>query len=324
MADCSNCKKGVILYSGAIGDCLLTLPLAHYIKQQCRLDILDYIGPTGYLEFYPHRTCIDRVRSIETVPLHHLFEDPKTFMQSEHPRLQAVFEGYEQVITLLGVDDPHFEKNLLFTLHSTHSAELTAIPAKPTADSTRHVSEYYIDYFKQDNLLTETVSLPETYITPLSNDHHAGADLITEAKLNPDQNLLLIHPGSGSLEKCWHLENFMQIASDLRNHNTQAVFLLGPAAQERFPAPDLSRLRHHFITLENMSLTQIMQTLTQTDIFLGNDSGIAHLSAMMGKKTITLFGSSNSQLYHPLGPAVKVLSPDLDSFSAPNPTAAPG
>jgi ADP-heptose:LPS heptosyltransferase len=321
MTDCSPCKKGVILYSGAIGDCLLTLPLAHYIKQACDLALLDYISPTGYTQFYPQRTCVDRVRSIETLPLHHLFADSKTFMQDDHHRLQHIFDGYEQVISLIGHNDPNFEKNLLFTLHSTHSAELTIIPAKPNTDYNKHIADFYIDFFKQDNQLERNVPMPAKFIIPLSGDTPAGLDLIEQARLNSNKEIVLIAPGSGSLEKCWHLDNFIQVAEHLKQNQIQTAFLLGPAEHERFAAADLNRLRNNDTVIENLNLTQILQILTQTDIFLGNDSGIAHLSAMMGKKTVALFGPSNHHLYQPLGSCVKVLRPDAGSFSAPDPAS---
>lgn len=293
-------KAGVILHSGAIGDCLLTLPLASRVKKTYSLDRLDFIGPAEYLGFYPGRTCIDTVQSIETVGLHRLFDEVSSFERTDNDRLLRVFAGYEQIVSFLGFGHRSFEQNFLFTVHCTHSADVTLIPAKPSLESAMHVSDYYLDFFRQAQQLDEMPEPDEVPIVPYAEDYHAGRDILEENAVNSDQTIVVIQPGSGSREKCWHWENFIRTASDFKVTGLQPVFLLGPAEQERFSKAVLQTIRQ-FPTLENLSLTQVLQVLTQTDLFLGNDSGIGHLAAGMGKKTLILFGPSNPVQYAPRG-----------------------
>lgn len=299
-----NCQKsfkdGVILHSGAIGDCLLTLPLAAFMKKVCQLHRLDFIGPAEYIEFYPERTCINAVASMEGLDLHRLFEEPNTFELSNNDRLSNAFSRYEQIVSFLGFEHPAFEKNLLFTVHSTHSAEVVLIPSKPQANSVTPVCDYYLDFFKRDQQIEDPFEPDLTTISPLPDDYSAGSDRLDRAGIDPDQTVIVIHPGSGSRGKCWHWEHFIQTAADLRSNGIQPVFLLGPAEQERFEPEALAAI-HQFCVLENLPLTQVLQVLTQADAFLGNDSGIGHLAAGMGKKTLVLFGPSNPKQYAPRG-----------------------
>ena len=121
-------RKGLILHPGAIGDCLLALPAASFMKEVLGLDEVDWIGHTEYVSFYPGRSRVDRIRSLETAALHRLFEDAKSFDLAEKDPLFSVFGGYEQVVSFLGGSDPHFEQNLIYTVHCCQSANVLVLP----------------------------------------------------------------------------------------------------------------------------------------------------------------------------------------------------
>lgn len=317
----SQQKNGVVLHTGAIGDCLLTLPLAAFVKNIYGLDHLDFIGNTDYTGFYPDRTCIDRVCSAESIPLHRLFSEPSEFFLDDKDRLSDAFSGYEQVISFLGFGHPHFETNLLFTVHCTHSAEVTVIPSQVPEHYSGHITDFYLQCFQQENQLQELTVPKDRMVAALPSDYSAGMEIAEQTGLNPDAPLAIIQPGSGSTDKCWHIDNFLQVASALKKEGVQVLFLTGPAEAERFSDESLIKIRSQGAGLEGVSLTQVLQVLTQADIFLGNDSGIGHLAAGMGKKTIVLFGPSNDIHYRPLGPAVTVLKPNFNRFTAPDETA---
>lgn len=315
----SSSKTGVLLHTGAIGDCLLTLPLAAFIKEAYGLSRLEFIGPQEYIEFYPARTCIDAVISSEAIDLFRLFEDSRSFESSDHDRLLKTFARYEQVVSFLGHDHPAFERNLLFTVHSTHSADVTLIPAKPPTESTTHVSNFYLDVFRREQLLENDVEPDFTTVCPLAGDDTAGRDLLEQAGIDPDQTIVLIQPGSGSLQKCWHWENFIQTANELKANGLRPVFLLGPAEQQRF-SDKVKQAIGLFDNLENLSLTQVVQVLTQAAMVLANDSGIAHLAAGMGKRTLVLFGPTNPAQFAPRGEKVVIERIREEDFHCPVPT----
>jgi ADP-heptose:LPS heptosyltransferase len=317
----SQQKNGVILHPGAIGDCVLTLPLAVSIKKTCGLDRLDFIGNTEYIGFYPDRTCIDRIISVESIPLHRFFGDSSDFFLDDKDRLADAFSGYEQVVSFLGFGHPHFEANLLFTVHCTHSADVTVLPAKMPDPYSGHITDFYLHCFQQENQLPEWVVPNAPVITAVPSDYPAGMDIVEKAVLNPDAPLVVIHPGSGSPGKCWHIDNFLPVSAALKKEGVQVLFLIGPAEAERFSNESLARIRSQEAVLEGLSLTQVLQVLTQADVFLGNDSGIGHLAGAMGKKTIVLFGPSNHIHYRPLGPSVAILTPPAQSFTDLDTTA---
>ncbi|MBC8378815.1 MAG: glycosyltransferase family 9 protein [Planctomycetes bacterium] len=310
-------RRGVVLHAGAIGDCLLTIPLASCLKETCSLDWLEFIGPAEYISFYPGRTCIDAIRPIEGIALHRLFETESDFVLEDNDPLLKLFNRYEQVVSLIGFGHPSFEKNLLFTVHCCRSAEVTLIDAKSPADAKLHVSNLYLNSFKQQQQSEQTVPPDTVSICPLPEDYQAGGDMLERSGIDPDRKIVLIHPGSGSRQKCWHWHNFLQTAFDLKANGLQPVFLLGPAELERFEDAAIQAIRQYHV-LENLSLTQVLQVLSQTDAFLGNDSGIGHMAAGMGKKTLILFGPSDPVQYAQQGQNVRIERLTAETFVQPD------
>ena len=67
-------QRGVILQPGALGDCILTLPLVKMMKEALCLGGVDIIGHSDYIGIFPGRSCVDGVRSLDSADLHKLFE----------------------------------------------------------------------------------------------------------------------------------------------------------------------------------------------------------------------------------------------------------
>jgi heptosyltransferase-3 len=124
-----------------------------------------------------------------------------------------------------------------------------------------------------------------------------------------------MHPGSGSPTKCWHMDNFLAVARELKLRGLQVLFLLGPAEQERFDDDTKRRIRRQGKVLQDLSLEEVLAVLTQAEAFVGNDSGISHLAGGLGRKTVVVFGPTDPAIYHPIGPQVKVFRDPTDGFT---------
>ncbi len=120
-----------------------------------------------------------------------------------------------------------------------------------------------------------------------------------------------IHPGSGSPRKCWPAHNFIAVIEHLIQRNIPVLLLAGPADVERVQDM-LKHLSPHLATgmlkvLENVPLIQVADCLQQCKGYLGNDSGITHLAAMLGVPTLALFGPTDPHVWQPPGPSVRVI-----------------
>jgi heptosyltransferase-3 len=311
-------QRGLILQPGAIGDCILTLPLAAFMKDWLQLGGIDVLGHTEYVGILPGRTCIDSIRCIDSIDLHRLFAKTKAFDLKDRDPLINAFADYAWIVTFLGGPNSDFEENLIFTANCSHSAEIITLSMKPPSDFAEHLTDFYIRQFiGQCGLSLQAcgVQTDEPLIRATKADMNRGKELLSEAGLDSRKELVVIQPGSGGQRKCWHLENFLAVGQELASEGIEVVFLLGPAEIERFSNVVIKKIRRIGSCLTDLSLTQVLELLSCTDWFVGNDSGITHLAAGLGVRTLAVFGPTSPTVYRPVGPTVTVFTSSTRTFA---------
>jgi ADP-heptose:LPS heptosyltransferase len=110
----------------------------------------------------------------------------------------------------------------------------------------------------------------------------------------------VIHAVAATPEKTWTPDGFRQVANHLqRDHGLEPVFIAGPGE-------DLSAF-HDFQTLVNPPLQQTKSLLMGAAVFIGNDSGPAHMAAAFAVPVVVLFGPSDEKVWAPWRTASEVL-----------------
>ena len=311
-------QRGLIIQPGAIGDCILTLPLATFMKETLGLGGVDMLGHAEYIEFLPGRTCINRITSIDSVDLHRLFAEKEAFEVADRDPLISTFAGYAWIVTFLGEPAGNFEHNLIYAANCSGSSEIVTLPMKAPKDFSRHLTDFYAQQFiAQAGLSLEATPIrrDESLIKATRADVAKGRESLEEAGLDPDRRPVVIHPGSGGLKKCWHLDNFLAVAKELESRGLEVLFLLGPAESDRYSKAVVKKIGSVAPYLADVSLTQVLGLLSCAGAFIGNDSGITHLAAGLGARTLAIFGPTDSSLYRPIGSEVTILSSNPKTFA---------
>lgn len=101
----------------------------------------------------------------------------------------------------------------------------------------------------------------------------------------------IIHPVAATPEKTWPAENFLAVAEFLATSGIEPVFIGGPT-------DDLSPFRAHR-TISGAPLEEIKRLLSTASLFIGNDSGPAHMAAAFGLPVVVIFGSSDPAIWGP-------------------------
>ncbi len=114
-------------------------------------------------------------------------------------------------------------------------------------------------------------------------------------------DFLAIHPGSGSRRKNWPLDRFAEAACRLSSGGSW-LLVLGPAEDDVVPPPGA-------FLAPDLPLRTLGAVLARAGLFLGNDSGVAHLAAACGTKTLALFGPTDPAQWAPVGGSVTTLRP---------------
>ena len=113
----------------------------------------------------------------------------------------------------------------------------------------------------------------------------------------PVENFAVIHPFASSPKKTWPLENFRALAQRL---DIPVKWCAGPEE----PLGDAVRIE---------SLYDLGCWLATARVYIGNDSGIAHLAAAVGTPVVSIFLSTDPRIWAPRGPHVVVLrNPTVD------------
>jgi ADP-heptose:LPS heptosyltransferase len=82
------------------------------------------------------------------------------------------------------------------------------------------------------------------------------------------------------------------------------VILLGPAEENLLPLFSGEKSLEILLSPDTDRLSLLLQ---EAMIYVGHDSGITHLAAMLGAPTIALFRQTSVAQWKPLGPKVKVI-----------------
>jgi ADP-heptose:LPS heptosyltransferase len=111
----------------------------------------------------------------------------------------------------------------------------------------------------------------------------------------------VIHPFASTPQKTWPAARFLAVAEYLRDKaGLEPVFLAGPA--------DDPALFASFRVIRNAPLAQVKDVMAGAQLFIGNDSGPAHIAAAFGVPVVVLFGPSDPVNWAPWRTESQVLT----------------
>src|SRR3989442_2219125 len=101
--------------------------------------------------------------------------------------------------------------------------------------------------------------------------------------------LVVVHPGAGGVLKRWPAEGFAAVLERLRSERALVLVIhQGPADADAVAALR-ARLPGPAIGLDQPSLPRLAGILGGASAYLGNDSGVSHLAAALGRPAVGLF-----------------------------------
>ncbi len=102
----------------------------------------------------------------------------------------------------------------------------------------------------------------------------------------------VVHPAASAPEKTWPAARFLDLARRLRRDwNLEPVFI-GAASDDLSPF-------HEFRWFVGEPLERVISLIAGAALFVGNDSGPAHIAAAFGVPLAVLFGPSNPEIWGP-------------------------
>jgi ADP-heptose:LPS heptosyltransferase len=133
------------------------------------------------------------------------------------------------------------------------------------------------------------------------------AEAARAAALLPGGPWLILGPTANWRVKMWPAERFIALAQKLTGPGgllpgARLAILGGPGAAERdMAAPVLAALPEAVDLMGQLTLPEVAAVLARGALFVGNDSGLMHISAATGAPTLGLFGPTPASEYAPIG-----------------------
>jgi lipopolysaccharide heptosyltransferase II len=113
-----------------------------------------------------------------------------------------------------------------------------------------------------------------------------------------EEPLALIHPAAAFETKRWPAENFARI---IENVATRGMRPLVIASANETPLLQFlaAQATAPIVSFDDLSLPEVAALAARAKLFVGNDSGIAHVAAAVNTPCVVIFGSSNVVHWRP-------------------------
>jgi heptosyltransferase III len=266
--------------------------------------VLDRLPRDGRVAILRLRSLGDSVLTTPALTVLKRYRPDLRLAVFVEPRFREVFEGNPDVEAIhvpeLG-PLRRFEPDLCLNFHGgTRSAWLTAFSGarfRAGFGHYRHRFAYNVHIPRAQEILgvERKVHTAEHLASAM---FHLGAPeceiprarLFADGPADIERPMAAIHAVAAAADKTWPAEHFLAVAELLREHGMVPVFIGAPADDLTHFSP--------FRTVQG-SLASLKRVLAGSSLFLGNDSGPAHMAAAFGLPCAVIFGTSDPEIWGP-------------------------
>lgn len=291
--DWAEVRKVLLVRLRSIGDTVLATPSAFALKRlmpKIQVDMLveDWVAPL--LEPHPH---VDNVLALERGGL----------MSRMRAARELRAENYDVVYNL------HGGTTATFLTRATGARHRVGFKTYQYAQLHNHLApsslllwgQQKAHSVEQQLALIGWTGVPVTDRPPTQLGVSPEATETINQRLAvaglTDRKIALIHPAAAFATKQWATENFARIAEYVAEHGFAPVAVAAPHEQAVLENL-VAESEVHIETFE-LSLPEVTALAARSQLFVGNDSGIAHIAAAVGTRCVVVFGSSNIAHWRP-------------------------
>ena len=132
----------------------------------------------------------------------------------------------------------------------------------------------------------------------------------------------LMHPAAAFDTKTWAAANFARVAEHLAARGLQTIAVAAPHESKVADAV-AAQSRARVATFTDLTLPEVNALAARARLFVGNDSGIAHIASAMSVPAVVVFGSSNVAHWRPWTDApAEVVREEMECAPCPGYTCA--
>ncbi len=288
-------RNVLIFHSGALGDFIVTWPLALALARLFPQSRIYYVAASQ------KGALAERVLRLESADAesgwHALFSQTPALPE---PAMKLLTNAHT-VLSFIAAPHDRWTENVRSL---APGANLICVNTIVPANFTGHVTDWLVEQWggwaAGQAAASQILQSLASRALPLART---------------GRNIILIHPGAGSEAKCWPAAHFLALARRLAGDGRRVRLLLGEAEIERWPADRVAEFQAVCDVVRPASYVELLNHLADAATFVGNDSGPGHLAGIVGIRAISLFAGTDPNRWKPLGPDVHVLPGVPDQLS---------
>ncbi len=278
-------RRILCIHQGALGDLILALPAIKTLRAALHpawLEIMGHPWTLPLVKGLPYADAITDVNRAEMALLFQKGADCPSALQAYLREFDAAFCFGKSEILACNLRLAGIRKTFL-------------LPPFPSGG--QHVIDHHLR-----SLTALGIDAPYSppRIFTREEEREEAERFLCERGWKLDE-IIALHPGAGSRKKAWPPARFAALGRELARLSKRLLLIQGPADGEcvKEVLMGLDGVAH--LVARDLPMRKLSALLSCAPLFIGNDSGISHLAAALGVRTVALFGPTDPHVWAPRG-----------------------
>jgi ADP-heptose:LPS heptosyltransferase len=140
-------------------------------------------------------------------------------------------------------------------------------------------------------------------------------ELLASWGVKRDALLFALHPGGARSHARWPLERYAALADRLSSL-PGAKILIVVGRGEKFGIDVAGRMKADAIECRVTNLRLLAAVVARAAVYIGNDTGLLHVAASVGTRTVGIYGQTDPDVWKPKGEHVAAVRSDRGEIGA--------
>ncbi|HEX3557779.1 MAG TPA: glycosyltransferase family 9 protein [Pyrinomonadaceae bacterium] len=317
--DWSAVRRVLVVRLRSVGDTVLSTPSLHALRRflpAARIDVLleDWVAPLleGFAE-------VDRIRIVRRKSKSSRLQVARQLRAENYDVVYNLHGGSTAALLTRATGAPYRVGYADYSYASLHNH--AAPPASQLwGREQTHSVEQQLALLGWTGVPVTDRPATRLAVTPAASAR--VAQRLRDARVDDGEAFALIHPAAAFETKTWAAENFARIVEHLAARGIPAVAVAAPD-ESRVIEDVRARARAPLVSFTDLSLPELTALAARSALFVGNDSGVAHIAAAVRVPQVVVFGSSNVAHWRPWSPVVaEVVREEMPCAPCPGYTCA--
>ena len=305
----SQSERILVVRNRYIGDTLLAIPFLRNLRRgfpNATIDVLVDPGSGSVLAECPYKDELitwqrpTAVRGLLPRSLSNILDNAQRLKARSYTRTYLLKRSFSSGLLVWLAGIPH-------RVGGRFQGRSPLLTRSLPVASTRHEAEHFLDLLRGDG-----IEVDDGHNENWASDEAVQRVAEVLADLPSERRLVFLAPKATNANREWPLDRMAAVADTLvADHDCEICFCGAPrdiAAHDTIRGmmqPAHQPHAHDFS--KDLKLAETGAFLAKMDLYLGVDTGLAHLAASFGTPVAVLFGPSDPNQWHPWGTPCEVV-----------------